>query len=172
MVKVNTVEELEVNVCVWDWKSYNEGEANFKWFKLPSEVGLLEDHLCELEEAGLEEPFICDTDGWGGTITEYTSINKLIDVMLDLEGLDQFDLLDEYYSIYPDDRIYEVTDDTLKMVFGDDLENFANRVLFGSYSASDPYFYMNGNGNITTLTEDEREDREAGFIREVIKQRF
>lgn len=172
MVKVNNVEELEINVCIWDWKSYNEGVANFKWFNLPSEVGKLEDHLCVLEEAGLEEPFICDTDGWGDTLTEYTSINKLIDVMLELEGLDQYDLLEEYYEIYPDDRIMEVTDDNLRMAFGDDLSFFANRVHFGSYNALDPYFYLDGYWNICTITEAKKEELEASFIRELIEQRF
>ena len=172
MVKVNNVYELEINVCIWDWKSYNEGVANFKWFTLPAEVGKLEDHLCDMEEAGLEEPFICDTDGWGGVISEYTSINRLIDVMLDLEGLDQYDLLEEYYELYPDDRIYEVTDHDLRMVFGDDLENFANRVHFGSYNAMDPYFHMNGYGNIVTLSDYVKEEMEAGYIEDVIGRRL
>ena len=92
--------------------------------------------------------------------------------MLDLEGLDQYDLLEEYYGIYPDDFIYEITDDNLRGVFGDDLENFANRVLHGSYNARDTYFYMNGNGNITTLSEDEKEERGAGFIEDVIGPRL
>ena len=163
---------VKVNICIWDWKSYNEGEANFKWFNLPSEIGLLEDHLCDLEEAGLEEPFISDTDGWGGTITEYTNINKLIDVMLDLEGLDRFDLLEEYYEQYPDDRIYFFGNDDLHMLFDDDLENFANRVQFGRYNALDPYFYLNGYANIVTIPEHKKEELEASFIREVINQRL
>ena len=172
MVKVINDDKLEINVCVWDWKSYNEGEANFKWFNLPSEVGLLEDHLCDLEEAGLEEPFICDTDGWGGTITEYTSINKIIDVMLDLEGLDQYDLLEEYFEIFPDDRIMEVTDDNLRMAFGDDLCFFADRIHFGSYNAMDPYFYLNGYGNIVTIPEHKKEEMEEGFIYDLIGERL
>lgn len=172
MVKVINDNELEINVCVWDWKSYNEGEANFKWFNLPTEIGLLEAHLCDLEEAGLEEPFICDTDGWGGTFTEYTNIYKLIEGMLDIEGLDQYDLLEEYFEIYPDDRIMEVTDENLRMAFGDDLENFANRVHFGSYNALDPYFYLDGYANIVTLPEYKKEKLEAGFIREMIEQRL
>ena len=157
--------KITLNICIWDWKSYNNGEANFKWFSLPNELKELENHLCDLEE-----PFICDTDGWNDTITEYTSINKLIDVMLELEGLDQFDLLEEYYEQYPDDRIYFFGNDDLQMLFSDDLENFANRVHFGSYNALDPYFYLDGYANIVTIPEFKKEEYEKSYVRTIVEQ--
>lgn len=161
---------LKINICIWDWKSYNNGEANWKWFELPTEATELETHLDDLAANGLEEPFICDTDGWNDTITEYTSIYKLIDAMLELEGLDQYDLLEEYYEQYPDDRIYFFDNDDLQILFDDDLESFANRVHFGSYNAFDPYFYLDGYGNIVTISEREKEEYEQSYIRTIVEQ--
>ena len=162
--------KITLDICIWDWKSYNNGKANFKWFSLPNELKELENHLCDLEEKGLEEAFVCDTDGWNDTITEHTSINKLIDVMLNIENLDQFDLLEEYYEQYPDDRIYYFDNNDLHMLFDDDLENFANRVHFGSYNALDPYLYLNGYANIVTIPEHKKEEYEQSYIRTIVEQ--
>ena len=161
---------IKINLCIHDWKSYNVGNDNWKWFELPKEATELENHIDELAANGLNEPFICDTDGWNDTITEHTSINNLINAMLEIENYDFHDLLEEYYAQYPDDRIFFFSNDELQILFDDDLENFANRVHFGSYNAFDPYFYLDGYANIVTISEHKKEEYEQSYVRTMVEQ--
>ena len=160
---------LNIKICIWDWGSYNEGVGNWCWFSLPEEITELEEHLCDLEAEGLEEPFICDTDGWSDVINEYTGINNLLEVMADLDGLNKYDILEMYHEQYNhEDAIYPFDNDHLSMLCGEDMEDFANRIHFGDYNAYDSYFYLNGYGNIVTVSEKEKEAMEDGYIKDYI----
>src|SRR5699024_8728793 len=143
----------------------------WEWFNLPEEINELEDHLIDLSSEDLEEPFIWDTDGWNDIINEYTDINNLLEVMADLDGLNKYDILEMYHEQYnQEDAIYPFDNESLSMLYGGDLEDFANRIHFGDYNAFDSYFYLNGYDNIVTISEQEKEAMEDGYIRDYIEE--
>lgn len=154
---------MEIRICVWNWADYNNGNGNWKWFTLPSQELDLENYMEELKEQGREEFFICDSEH--SFISENTSIKALIE----LTQYEEFDVLEEYYQEYPDKIINDMSDFD-DLFHGVDPIRIANTIHFGSYNPSHDYFTFDGYGNIETLSDYEKEEREQEYINYQIKE--
>lgn len=148
----NFKNDFELRICVWDWKSYNQGISNWKWFDF-DELDEVEDYINELEEKGLEEAFICDYEcSHKLAIDNYTNI---VDVLSFIDSLDEIEgaieeriTENDIYSMDEFDGIFE----------GHDPSYIVNRIHFGEYNPLDDYFTFDGYGNIKTLSEHEHQE--------------
>ena len=143
---------IKINLCIWDWKSYNNGGANWKWFELPTQESELLDHLDTMNKQGLEEPFICDYEA-PFNISEHASISNLIEISHFNES-ELLETLDPY-----DNELIEI-------YYMDELESFISSFFKDLYDAfsggigaeinwNDDYFRVNGLGHIETISDKE-----------------
>lgn len=143
---------IKINLCIHDWKSYNGGLDNWKWFELPTQESELINHLDAMNKHGLEEPFICDYEA-PFEISEHASISNLIEISyLDedelLEILDPYDNeLTEIYSMYE-------LESFVNLFFKDFYDAFSGG-LGAEINWNDDYFKVNGLGHIETLSAKE-----------------
>ena len=89
------IKMIEINICIHDWNSYNNGQDNWNWFTLPTQESELLDHLDAMHKQGLDEPFICDYEA-PFKIGEHANIGNLIEITYFnedelLETLDPYD---------------------------------------------------------------------------------
>ena len=143
---------IKINLCIWDWKSYNNGDANWKWFELPEQETELLDHLDTMNKQGLEEPFICDYEA-PFKISEHANISNLIEV----SHLNEYELLDTL----------DPYDNELSEIYSmDELESFIGSFFKDLYDAfsggigaeinwNDDYFKVNGLGHVETISSRE-----------------
>lgn len=144
--------EFELRLCIWDWKSYNNGIGNRRWFEA-DELDEVEDYIEELAENGLEEAFICDYEcSHKLAIDIYTSISSvlnLIDSLDEIEEAIQERIAErELFSMDEFDTVFE----------GYDPSYIANRIHFGEYNPVNEYFTFDGYGNIKTLNNYEYQE--------------
>lgn len=139
--------EFELKLCIWDWKSYDNGISNWKWFDM-DEMGEIEDYIEELADKGLEEAFICDYEcSHELGIHDYTTISsvlKLVDSLDEIEETIEERIaerelfnMDEFEEVF---RNYTPT-------------QLATVIHFGQYNPMDEYFTFDGYSNIQTLNE-------------------
>ena len=137
--------EFELKLCIWDWKSYNNGISNWKWFDF-DEMDEVEDYINELAEKGLEESFICDYE-----CSHKLAIGNYINIVDVLNLVNSLDEIEEAIE----ERIAEhelFNMDEFEEVFGDYTPTqLATVIHFGEYNPSDDYFTFDGYGNIKTL---------------------
>ena len=142
---------IKINLCIDDWKSYNEGNANWKWFTLPTQEGELLDHLDTMNEQGLDEPFICDYEA-PFKIDEHARIGNLVEIAYFneselLETLDENEL-DEVFPI-----------DELETYLGSlDPADAFYRGKFSNLHSFHDYWKLDGYENIQGLTDHEYND--------------
>lgn len=139
--------EFELKICIWDWKSYNDGIGNWKWFDY-DELDEIEEYINELEEQGLEEVFICDYEcSHKLAIGNYTNIASVLNLVNSLDEIEE--------SI--EDRIAErelFNMDEFDTVFeGYTPTQMATIIRFGEYNPVNNYFTFDGYGNIKTLND-------------------
>ena len=137
--------EFALRLCVWDWKSYNQGIGNWKWFDF-DELDEVEDYITELAEKGLEEAFICDYEcSHKLAIGIYTNISSVLNLVNSLDEIEE--------SI--EERISErdlFNMDEFEEVFRDYTPTqLATVIHFGEYNPINEYFTFDGYGNIKTL---------------------
>lgn len=139
--------EFELKLCIWDWKSYNQGIGNWKWFEV-DELDEVEDYIEELAEKGFEEVFICDYEcSHKLPIGNYTNI---VDVLNLVNSLDEIEETIDERIIQRD--IYEMGE--FEEVFrGYTPTQMATVIHFGEYNPMDDYFTFDGYSNIKTLNE-------------------
>lgn len=139
--------EFELKICIWDWKSYNQGISNWRWFEF-EELDEVEGYINEMQEKGLEEPFICDYEfSHELPIYDYTTISsvlKLVDSLDEIEETIEERIaerelfnMDEFEEVF---RNYTPT-------------QLATVIHFGQYNPMDEYFTFDGYSNIQTLNE-------------------
>lgn len=81
--------EFELRLCIWDWKSYNDGIGNWKWFDM-DELDEVEDYIEELANQGLEEAFICDYEcSHKLAINNYTSVASVLNLVNSLDEIEE-----------------------------------------------------------------------------------
>ena len=141
----NFKSEFELKICIWDWKSYNNGISNWKWFDM-DELDEVEDYINELAEKGLEEAFICDYEcSHKLAINNYTNIASVLNLVNSLdeieEAIEARIAENELYTMDVFDEVFE----------GCTPSYIADRVHFGEYNSFDEYFTFDGYGNIKTL---------------------
>jgi len=141
----NFKNEFELRICVWDWKSYNNGISNWRWFDM-DEMDEIEEYINKLEEQGLEEAFICDYEcSHKLAINNYTNI---ADVLSLIDSLDEIEEVIEDRIIRSD--IYDMGE--FEEVFRDYTPTqLATVIHFGEYNPMDEYFTFDGYSNIKTL---------------------
>lgn len=156
--------EFELRLCIWDWKSYNSGMSNWKWFDF-DELDELEDYIEELAEQGLEEAFICDYEcSHKLAINNYTSVS---DVLEFIDSLDEIEEAIEERIISHD--IYEMGE--FEEVFRDYTPTqLATVIHFGEYNPMDEYFTFDGYGNIKTLNSYEYRELIANIESDVLSE--
>ena len=137
--------EFELRLCIWDWKSYNDGIGNWKWFDM-DELDEVEDYIEELVEKGLEEAFICDYEcSHKIAINNYTSVASVLNLV---NSLDEIEEAIQERIISHD--IYEMGE--FEEVFRDYTPTqLATVIHFGEYNPMDEYFTFDGYSNIKTL---------------------
>lgn len=146
------IEMIKINLCIHDWKSYNEGKGNWKWFELPTQESELLDHLDAMQEKGLEEPFICDYEA-PFKIGEHASIGNLVEIAYFNES-DLLDTLDPYDNELSEIYFMDDFDDFASHFFTDFYDAFTSG-LAAKFNWHDDYFKVNGNGHVETISEKE-----------------
>lgn len=156
--------EFELKICIWDWRSYNMGISNWKWFDM-DEMDEIEDYINELAEKGLEETFICDYE-----CTHKLAINNYTNIASVLNLVNSLDEIEEAIE----ERIAEnniCSMDVFDEVFeGCTPSYIADRVHFGEYNTSDEYFTFDGYENIKTLNEWEYKELIADIESDVLDE--
>ena len=154
---------IKINLCIHDWKSYNEGNDNWKWFTLPEQESELLDHLDAMQEKGLEEPFICDYEA-PFKISEHASIANLIEIAY----FNEYELLD---TLDPDDNelieiysMYEL-ESFVELFFKDFYDAFSGGTG-AQINWNDDYFKINGNGHIQSISEKEYDRIKARMLQQ------
>ena len=138
---------MNINICLWNWKDYNDGIDNWKWFALPEDTENMYEWIEILNNEGKEEVFICDSEN--SFITESTSIEGLIAL-----SYCDYDEITELASYEPAFQI-EMLDEMLE---GYSPTKIINMIHFGNYSPLDDYFMFDGNYNIKTLSNYEYDE--------------
>lgn len=156
----------KINLCINDWKSYNEGNANWKWFELPTQENELLDHLDTMQEQGLEEPFICDYEA-PFKIGEHASIGNLIEI----SHFSEYELLE---TLDPDDNelngIYSMNElDYFIDTFFKDFYDAFSGGLGAKMNWNDDYFKVNGLGHIETISNKEYERIKSRMLQEAFE---
>ena len=156
---------IKINICIWDWKSYNDGNANWKWFELPTQESELLDHLDTMHNQGLEEPFICDYEA-PFKIGEHASISNLIEISHFnedqlLDTLDPYD--NELYEIYPINELESYLDtlDPVKAFY---------RGKFSNLHSFHDYWKLDGAENIQGLTDLEYNDIKNDMLQQAFER--
>lgn len=156
--------EFELKICVWDWKSYNQGITNWRWFDF-DELDEVEDYINEMQEKGLEEAFICDYEcSHKLAIDNYTNIVDILNFINSLgeieEAIEERIAENDIYSMDEFDEIFE----------GHDPSYIANRIHFGEYNPLDDYFTFDGYGNIKTLNTFEYQELISDIESDVLSE--
>ena len=159
----NFKSEFELKICIWDWKSYNNGISNRRWLDMDE----VEDYINELVEKGLEEVFICDYEcSHKLAINNYTSIASVLSLIDSLDEIEE--AIEERIAeneLYPMDEFEDVFRDYTPT-------QLATVIHFGQYNPMDEYFTFDGYSNIKTLNTFEcREliaDIESGVLSEYL----
>lgn len=137
--------EFELKLCIWNWKSYNNGIGNWRWFEA-DELDELEDYIEELADQGLEEVFICDYEcSHKLAINNYTDISSVLNLVNSLDEIEE--AIEERIA---ENDIYCM--DEFEDVFRDYTPTqLATVIHFGEYNPINEYFTFDGYGNIKTL---------------------
>lgn len=156
--------EFELRLCIWDWKSYNSGTGNWKWFDY-DELDEIEEYINELAEKGLEESFICDYEcSHKLAINNYTNIASVLNLV---NSLDEIEESIEDRIIRSD--IYEMGE--FEDVFRDYTPTqLATVIHFGQYNPMDEYFTFDGYSNIKTLNTFECRELIADIESDVLSE--
>lgn len=156
--------EFELKLCIWDWKSYNNGIGNWKWFDM-DEMDEIEEYINELEEQGLEEVFICDYEcSHKLAINNYTNIASVLNLVNSLDEIEE--AIEERIAerdIFGMDEFEEVFSDYKPT-------QLATVIHFGEYNPSDDYFTFDGYGNIKTLNTFEYRELIADIESDVLSE--
>ena len=141
----NFKNEFELKICIWDWKSYNNGVSNWRWFDM-DELDEIEDYVNKLAEKGLEESFICDYEcSHKLAIGNYTNIASVLNLVNSLdeieEAIEERIAECELFNMDEFDTVFE----------GYTPTQMATIIHFGEYNPVDNYFTFDGYGNIKTL---------------------
>ena len=156
--------EFELRLCIWDWKSYNDGIGNWKWFDM-DELDEVEDYIEELANQGLEEAFICDYEcSHKLAINNYTSVASVLNLV---NSLDEIEEAIQERIISHD--IYEMGE--FEEVFRDYTPTqLATVIHFGEYNPMDEYFTFDGYSNIKTLNSYEYRELIANIESDVLSE--
>lgn len=143
----NFKNDFELKICIWDWKSYNQGISNWRWFEF-DELEEIPNHLEKLKKKGLEEPFICDYEfSHELPICDYTNISSVLKLV---NSLDEIEETIEERIIEND--IYSM-DNFNDLLSGMKPSDIAKMIRYGSYNPMHDYFTFDGCGDIETLSE-------------------
>jgi len=156
--------EFELKICVWDWKSYNDGIGNWRWFDF-DELGEIEDYINKLAEKGLEEVFICDYEcSHKLSANNYTDISSVLNLA---NSLDEIEETIEDRIIRSD--IYDMGE--FDEVFRDYTPTqLATAIHFGEYNSMDEYFTFDGYSNIKTLNASQYKELIADIESDVLSE--
>ena len=156
--------EFELRLCIWDWKSYNDGIGNWKWFDM-DELDEVEDYIEELANQGLEEAFICDYEcSHKLVINNYTSVASVLNLV---NSLDEIEEAIQERIISHD--IYEMGE--FEEVFRDYTPTqLATVIHFGEYNPMDEYFTFDGYSNIKTLNTSQYKELIADIESDVLSE--
>ena len=156
--------EFELRLCIWDWKSYNDGIGNWKWFDM-DELDEVEDYIEELANQGLEEAFICDYEcSHKLAINNYTSVASVLNLV---NSLDEIEEAIQERIISHD--IYEMGE--FEEVFRDYTPTqLATVIHFGEYNPMDEYFTFDGYSNIKTLNASQYKELIADIESDVLSE--
>lgn len=155
---------IKINLCIHDWKSYNDGNGNWKWFELPAQESELLDHLDAMQEKGLEEPFICDYEA-PFKIGEHSSIANLIEISYFnehelIETLDPYD--NELNEIYPINELETYLDSL------DPVEAFY-KGKFSTFHSFHDFWKLDGYENIQGLTDHDYNDVKKDMLQQAFE---
>lgn len=100
--------------------------------------------------------------------------DKIVERLLDVIGRDedeQYNILNDYYSSYPNDKIYEMgeIDDMLE---GETPTGIILKTLNKNFSLDDPYFMLNGYGKLVSLDELKVSEKQDEYLRTYIRNNF
>lgn len=156
--------EFELKICIWDWKSYNNGISNWRWFDM-DELDEVEDYINELAEKGLEEAFICDYEcSHKLAINNYTniaSVLNLVNSLDEIEGtIEERIAENDIYCMDEFDTVFE----------GYTPTQLATVIHFGKYNPMDEYFTFDGYSNIKTLNTSQYKELIADIESDVLSE--
>lgn len=156
--------EFELRLCIWDWKSYNNGIGNWRWFNF-DEMDEIEEYIEELADQGLEEAFICDYEcSHKIPVNNYTNISSVLNLV---NSLDEIEEVIEERVIKGD--IYEMGE--FEDVFRDYTPTqLATVIHFGQYNPMDEYFTFDGYSNIKTLNTFEYQELISDIESDVLSE--
>ncbi len=158
----NFKNDFELKICIWDWKSYNQGISNWRWFEF-EELDEVEGYINEMQEKGLEEPFICDYEfSHELPIYDYTSISSVLKLV---NSLDEIEETIGERIIENDIYSMDEFDDLLSGVKPSDI---AKMIKYGSYNSYDDYFRFDAYGNVKTLSKWEYQELISEIESEVL----
>lgn len=156
--------EFELRLCIWDWKSYNDGITNWRWFE-SDELDEIEDYINKLAEKGLEESFICDYEcSHKLAINNYTNIASVLNLIDSLDEIEE--AIEERIAeneLYPMDEFEDVFRDYTPT-------QLATVIHFGQYNPMDEYFTFDGYSNIKTLNTFECRELIADIESDVLSE--
>ena len=156
--------EFELKICIWDWKSYNNGISNWRWFDM-DELDEVEDYINELAEKGLEEAFICDYEcSHKLAINNYTNTASVLNLIDSLDEIEE--AIEERIAeneLYPMDEFEDVFRDYTPT-------QLATVIHFGQYNPMDEYFTFDGYSNIKTLNTFECRELIADIESDVLSE--
>lgn len=160
----NFKNEFELKICVWDWKSYNNGVSNWRWFD-HDEMDEIEDYIEELAEKGLEETFICDYEcSHKLAINNYTNIASVLNLVNSLDEIEE--AIEERIA---ERDIFNM--DEFEDVFRDYTPTqLATVIHFGQYNPMDEYFTFDSYSNIKTLNTFECRELIADIESDVLSE--
>ena len=160
----NFKSEFELKICIWNWKSYNNGISNWRWFDM-DELDEVEDYINELAEKGLEEAFICDYEcSHKLPVNNYTDISSVLNLIDSLDEIEES--IEERIAeneLYPMDEFEDVFRDYTPT-------QLATVIHFGQYNPMDEYFTFDGYSNIKTLNTFECRELIADIESDVLSE--
>lgn len=160
----NFKSEFELKICIWGWKSYNNGISNWRWFDM-DEMDEIEDYINKLAEKGLEEAFICDYEcSHKLAINNYTNIASVLNLIDSLDEIEE--AIEERIAeneLYPMDEFEDVFRDYTPT-------QLATVIHFGQYNPMDEYFTFDGYSNIKTLNTFECRELIADIESDVLSE--
>lgn len=112
-------------------------------------------------------------DGWRCEYDYITPILNRIDLEFanELSEYEPQDILEMYYDNWPDGRIFSMFElDSVVYIKGKALSEILG--MFKNFSLNDDYFRFDGNGNIESLTLEEAEKEEKGYIVDMLYGRI
>ncbi|KAA9290010.1 MULTISPECIES: antirestriction protein ArdA [Aerococcus] len=143
--------EQEIRIYLTNLGKYNEGYLIGEWITLP----ISDDELAEsFERIGInehyEEYFITDYEA-PFEIGEYTNLESLNNLACELEDIEEYELLEQYFEEYPDDRLYDM-DELDEILYEFTPMDIVRMVHFGDFNFNDDYFTFDGYGNLESVS--------------------